>query len=229
MSSVPEIVSAFWVVVGIGLALAWGAMASRWIRRSVPPRRHAQAVERFASAHGWDYRAADQLDTGFGDPFVLGEEPSCTNVVRGVLDGCSFTAFEYDIEAQVFMIDLPEGLPFLEVRPRTLAEQAGLGRRSVGVESIDFSEHWQVLAHSREYALAVLHPLLMSDLVTGPDVSWRILKQRLVAWRPGQLDSARIIPTIQLLRRIKNSIPEYVWEDYAQCAETPNPGDVLPN
>ena len=185
MSSVPEIASAFWVVVGVGLALAWAAMVGRWIRRSVPRRRHAHAVAHCASAHGWGYRAADWLDTGFGDPFVPGEDPWCTNVVRGVLAGRSFTAFEYDVNVQVFMVDLPEGLPFLEVRPRTLAEEVGLGLQSVAVESIDFNERWQVLALSQQYALAVLHPLLMSELMAGPDVSWRILGQRLVAWRSG--------------------------------------------
>jgi hypothetical protein len=228
MRSVPEIATAFWVVVCAGIAMAWAALIATRIRRAIPRRRHARAIARYASAHGWDHQAADRVETGFGDPFEPGEEPWCTNVIRGALDGRRFTVFEYDVREQVFMIDLPESLPFLEVRPRTLVEDVGLGHPSVEVESIDFNDRWQVLADSSKYALAILHPVLMSELLAGPEAAWRIYEQRMVAWRPGILDPAQIVPALELLRRIETSIPAYVWEDYAERDVTPNPNDVLP-
>jgi hypothetical protein len=228
MRSVQGLAAAFWVVVGLGLAAAWAALLARRIRRSRPRRRHARAVARYASAQGWDYQPADWLDTGFGDPFDAGEDPWCTNVVRGELAGRRFVAFEYDVRVQVVMLDLPEALPFLEVRTRSLADDVGLARPGVELESLEFNHRWQVRADTEQYALAVLQPVLMSDLINGPDLSWRIYERRLVAWTVGDLDTELVVPAVQMLIEIETSIPAYVWTDYAERSVTPNPNDVLP-
>ena len=132
---------------------------------------------------------------GPGAPFTLGETTPCTNIVVGTVDHQPFTAFEYAHEVQAFFIDLAGGLPFLEVRPRSIADDP-------------------------RYATAVLSPQLITKLLAGPALSWRILGHRLVGWRNGTLDVDLIEPAVITLETIKEAIPLFVWNDYATPSDT---------
>jgi hypothetical protein len=129
------------------------------------------------------------------------------------------------VREQVFLLDLPEQLPFLEVRPHTFAEDIGLGaprwRRRASTSTMSGRCR-------RKYALAVLQPVLVADLLDGPDLAWRIYEEHHVAWSPGLLDPKMFEPAVTLLQHIETSIPAYVSADYTERAVTPNPNDVLP-
>lgn len=209
-----------WAVVGVVLLVAWVEFARRQLR-ALPRRRHARAVARVAAAHGWRFVRRQWLDVGFGVPFDLGETGSCTNVVSGVWNGQPFTAFEYAHQSQVFMVDMPRELPFLEIRSRRLFDAVDPdGPPTIEVESEEFNQRFEVVAHTPRYAAAALQPRLMEVLLAGPDLSWRILRDRAVGWAAGSLDPALIATAVDTLRAIRDAIPAFVWDDYATT-----PGD----
>jgi hypothetical protein len=197
------------------LVAAWVWFARRQLR-ALPRRRHARAIARFAAAHGWRYAQRQWLDVGQGLPFDLGETGPCANVVTGVCNGQEFTAFEYAHESQVFMVDMPRELPFLEIRSRSLFDTVDPhGPPTIQVESEEFNQRFEVVAHSARYAAAALQPRLMEILLAAPDLSWRILHRHAVGWAAGSLDPALITPAVDTLRAIQAAIPTFVWDDYA--------------
>jgi Protein of unknown function (DUF3137) len=196
------------------LLVAWFGLARRLLR-AIPRRRHSQQIALFAARNGWRYTRRTWLDVGLGAPFVLGETTPCTNIVTGAVDGQPFTAFEYAHEVQAFMIDLPGDLPFLEVRSRTMVDAASPDRTPIELESEDFNHRFRVVADDRRYATAVLHPQLMTRLLSGPDLSWRILGSKLVSWQDGILDPALVRPAVEMVNAIEQAIPSFVWDDYA--------------
>jgi len=212
-----------WVVVGVGLLLAWLGLARRLLR-AIPGRGRWRSIARFAAENGWSYTRRDWLDVGLGAPFVLGESTACTNIVTGAVDGQPFTAFEYAHEIQAFVIDLAGDLPFLEVRPRTILDEATPQRTPVDLESEEFNRRFRVIADDPRYATAVLHPQLMAALLPAPELSWRILGSKLVGWRDGTLDVALIHPAVATLRAIQEAIPTFVWNDHATPSEPDRPG-----
>jgi hypothetical protein len=209
------VVLALWAAVGVVLLLAWVGFARRHVR-ALPHRRRARAVARFAAEHGWRYVKQQWLDVGVGVPFVPGESGPCTNVVAGVWNGQSFTAFEYAHESQVFMVDMPRELPFLEIRSRAVFDAVDPGKRPmIELESDEFNQRFAVVADSSRYAAAALQPRLMEILLSAPEMSWRILGRRLVGWADGSLDPALIASAVDTLRAIQDAIPRFVWDDYA--------------
>jgi len=219
----PASVSGFawslWAVVGAGLLLAWLSLARRLLR-AIPRSRRSRTIARFAAENGWHYTRRDWLDVGPGAPFTLGETTPCTNIVVGTVDHQPFTAFEYAHEVQAFFIDLAGGLPFLEVRPRSIVDEATPQRTPVELESEEFNRQFRVIADDPRYATAVLSPQLITKLLAGPALSWRILGHRLVGWRNGTLDVDLIEPAVITLETIKEAIPLFVWNDYATPSDT---------
>ena len=208
-----------WAVVGVGLLLAWLGLARRLLR-AIPRSRRSRSIARFAAENGWHYTRRDWLDVGPGAPFAPGETTPCTNIVIGAVGGQPFTAFEYAHEVQAFVIDLAGDLPFLEVRPRTMVDEATPQRTPVELESEEFNRRYRVIADDPRYATAVLHPQLMARLLPGPELSWRILGRKLAGWQGGTLDVALIEPAVATLHTIKEAIPSFVWDDYATPSDT---------
>jgi hypothetical protein len=208
-----------WAVVGVGLLLAWLGLARRLLR-AIPRSRRSRSVARFAAEHGWRYTRRDWLDVGPGAPFAPGETTPCTNIVVGEVGSQPFTAFEYAHEVQAFVIDLAGDLPFLEVRPRTMVDEATPQRTPVDLESEEFNRRFRVIADDARYATAVLSPQLMTRLLPGPELSWRILGRKLVGWQRGTLDVALIEPAVATLHTIKEAIPSFVWDDFATPSDT---------
>ena len=212
----PWYVWAFWAVVVACVLSGWVFFGGNLVR-ALFGRRNSSRVARLAAEHGWCHSRSEWLTLRPGAPFTGSIGPA-TDVLHGTLRGTAFTAFEYDHESQVFMLELPSALPYLEVRPRGLEGQRPLLAPSVTLESEAFNLRYWVHAEDAKFASDVLHPRLMQRLLSAPPLCWRILGQDLVGWWPGELDPGRVSPAVWTLIAIKDSVPGFVWQAYVTPA-----------
>lgn len=196
------ILASIWVKFAAGLARA---------ARSVL---YPRAVAEFARANGWSYQARGWHPFDPGPPYWNRSSAGCTHLVSGTYRGHDFVAFVFAHEAQVVTLKLPMSLPLVEIRPQGLAGQAQLAVPSVTLESEAFDRRFQIHADDAKFASDILHPRLMEDLLLAPPLCWRIWRDDLVGWWPGEPAPARILTYLAVLNTIKDAIPAFVWHDY---------------
>ena len=168
------ILASIWVKFAAGLARAARSLL------------HPRAVAEFARANGWSYQARGWHSFDPGPPYWNRSSARCTHLVSGTSRGDDFVAFVYAHEAQVATLKLPMSLPLVEVRPQGQASWALETAPGVTLESEPFDRRFSVHADDPKSASDILHPRLMEDLLSAPPLCWRIWRDDLVGWWPGE-------------------------------------------
>jgi hypothetical protein len=202
------------------------------VRGLIVSRRRGASLATAAQARGWSYQERDQSQMRGGQPFDLQGMGLCQHVVKGTVGSSRFVAFEYvapntdNSNASgthgVIVLDLPNSLPALQVRPggsvRRLARHGDPGLQVVTLESDDFNSRFTVQAADPKFASDVLTPRLMQNLMDDPVGNWRIWDNTIIGWSNSALTALQILSTLPALQRVVDSIPAFVWDQYALAA-----------
>jgi len=209
------------------------AVAGVLIYRRWQARQHrAELVADVAAAKGWKYNAYEPglVDKWTGDPFGRGEDQQARNVLRGTWDGRKFIAFDYSYQPftvrsgkqpwqfGVVVMQLPAGLPYLEVEHENLLGDAFAP--DLRFESELFNRTFRVAAQDEKYARAVIHPRMMELLLDRGEIGWRISGEHLLGWYTGTHTPEDLDRRLHFLARIADLIPPFVWRDYPADGES---------
>jgi hypothetical protein len=198
-------------LVFIGAWVTFAAGLARSMRALLRPR----SVAAFANSRGWSYQRRGSSPLQPGPPYWSGVTADlCTQVVTGRFHDEEFVAFEYAHQAQVVTLALPVPLPFLEVQSRATPMRIAPTDPSVTLESEDFGRSFSVHADDPKLASDILTPRLMEQLMLAPPLCWRIFRDELVGWWPGEPLPERIPLYLDILHTVKDSIPRFVWRDH---------------
>jgi hypothetical protein len=212
------------------LAVALAAWYALWLRE----KRRRLALLAFCASKGWQFRLDDPSLAGRWQraPFGIGESRRSRDVMTGTDRGRPFVAFDYSYVTEssdgnghrsrtthrfaVVAVALPGWLPDVQVVPENLlhrmAHVVGLGS-DIELESEDFNRRFRVTAHDPKFASDVLAPRTMQALLQGPAVAWRIEGSDVLAWTPGETSSVDVLSRLDLLHRVVDGIPSFVWHD----------------
>jgi hypothetical protein len=202
-----------WGTVLLAFVVMWVSYGAGLVR-SVRAVLHPRAVAAFARANGWSYQDRGWRPLRPGPPYWSVGSAVSTHLVSGTSQGEVFVAYEYAHQAQVVSLKLPMSLPFVEVRPHGLAGGTSVTLPNVTLESEAFGRRFWVHADDPKFASVILHPRLMHGLLQASPLCWRIWKDDLVGWWPGEPAPAQILNSLAVLHTIKDSIPAFVWHDY---------------
>lgn len=220
------------LLVVVGAVVVGGAYYLGWYL----DKKRREAIAAFAAARGWTYtdeddRFAFELE---GDPFGKGDNRSARNVIAGDFRSRPACAFDYKYNTystdgkgrrhkhthrfHVMELRLPAGLPTLQVTREHLFHKIGqaFGFTDIELESEDFNRQFRVVGEDRKLAYDILHPRTMEVLLAGGDWVWRIERDRIVTWESGRLDLGTVDAALDLLTRIVEQVPSFVWEDRGQ-------------
>jgi hypothetical protein len=221
-------------LLALAVALVCGYL---WWRAE---QRRRQALQAFSAAKGWQFRSEDTALVGRWQrtPFGVGDTRRARNVMTGADRGRPFVAFDYSYVTgsgkdrsthrfAVVALGLPGWLPGVQVTPETLlgraSEAIGIGG-DIALESEDFNRRFRVTAHDPKFASDVLTPRTMQALLQGPSVAWRIEGPDLLAWDSGECTPLEVLSRLDVLHRVVDGIPSFVWHDNGV-----QPGPVQPS
>ena len=212
-------------VVAVGL-LGWRAYKAERARR--------QAFAALAAQRGWTYAERDDRwsERFSGPPFETGTNRRAGNVLTGRYGDRPFVAFDYSYVTSstdangnrqtrthryaVCAISLPTFLPGLTVTPENLLTRiaGALGFDDISFESEEFNRRFRVRAEDRKCASDVLNPRTLETLLAGEPLSWRVAGSDVVAWDGGFASPDRVMERLDLLTRVLDGVPSFVWRDY---------------
>ena len=217
------------MVAAVGVAaVAIGYVAYR------ADRARRQAFAALAKQRGWTYAEEDDryADRFSGTPFGTGSHRRARNVVTGRLGDRPIVAFDYSYVTSstdahgnrqsrthryaVCALSLPTFLPSLTVSPENvLTRIAGaLGFDDVEFESEEFNRRFRVRAEDRKCASDILHPRTLELLLAGEPLSWRVAGSDLIAWDGGLASPEQVVSRLELLSKVLDGVPSFVWRDY---------------
>lgn len=214
--------------------LALGAGIAYYLWQQEQKRRAALAS--FAAAKGWTFSAADPygLDERWGGPpFGRGDSRAATNVITGAAPGgYPLLAFDYKYvehstdskgnrtsttyRVVVCVLRVPCALPALHVGKESMLTRIGsaIGIADIEFESEDFNRAFRVKCDDQKFASDVLNPRAMEMLLAhGRGIEWRFEGADMLSWRTGKLDIADLLQRVDLMCRVIQSIPTFVWKD----------------
>jgi hypothetical protein len=194
------------------------------------------ALASFAAAKGWTFSAADPwgLDERWGSPpFGRGESRRASNVISGTAPGGHpLLAFDYKYTEHttdskgnqhsttyrfaVCVLRLPCDLPDLHVGNENMLTRIGsaVGFGDIEFESEDFNRAFRVKCDDAKFASDVLHPRAMEMLLAhGRGEEWRFEGADMLSWHSGRIDVPDVLQRIDLMCRVVQSIPTFVWKD----------------
>ena len=191
-----------------------------------------EALREFAATRGWSYRSsgAALAENWTGEPFSSGDNRRAKYVLRGMHGDRKIVAFDYLYDQRfgrsketfryaVVAVELPGELPFLQV-----THEGPLDSNDLQFEHDGFNQTFRVRAAEPRYGHAVIHPRMMELLLTSGEIAWRIEGSTIVGWSRGAHQPAEIISRLQLLDRIADLIPPFIWRDYAGIDPRPAAG-----
>lgn len=213
------------LLVGLG---AW------WWWQQEQKRRAALAS--FAAAKGWTFAIADPygLDQRWqGLPFGRGDDRDASDVFTGTApNGNPLLAFDYKYVEHstdskgnrtsttyrfaVCVVRLPCQLPALHVGKENMLTRIGsaVGIADIEFESEDFNRAFRVKCDDPKFASDVLHPRAMEMLLEhGRGQEWRFEGADMLSWRRGRLDIPDLLQRVDLMCRVIQCIPSFVWKD----------------
>jgi hypothetical protein len=213
------------LALGLFLVIPIALVVLIVVLRSQAIKRRAQAMQALAASHGWWWVEKDSAwaHRWTGEPFEVGSGRTAANVLTGRHEGYDFAMFDYHytisngktsqtVTCGVWALKLPAMLPWLVV-----GQQGAFGQKNdVQFESEHFNRAYHVTGHDDRYAMAVIHPRMMELLMSAPGTYWRIDRDSIVYWEPGQIDPLRYVQRLNLLVTIAGLIPSYVWKDYGR-------------
>jgi hypothetical protein len=205
--------------------------------------RRASEREKLAASRGWRFAASDEtvLTRWRGDPFDRrGDKRQAFGVVRGVVSGVAFTAFDYRRRTTavrnapdeyetvtVWAMRLPGPLPGVRMlRQRPVGGLRGkvLEKLDARVVSLptgdeDFDRHFTVTSRQPEFVKELFTPELIGWLREHKIQNWRIEGQDLLHYRDGQLRRTKpteLEVTAERLAELITRFPASVWQRYGR-------------
>lgn len=199
--------------------------------------RRVAAFTGWATARGWTYHERGQKlhQRWSGQPFESGSSRRSSHVLRGRHEGREVTCFDYQYETSsgtgenrtttthrfaVVACATGAALPELSVAPENMIGRF-IGRitnRDIELESEDFNRAFTVISKDRKFASDVLHPQMMTMLLTRPDQGWRLERGDLLLIRDGVLELDRLDDDLAFADAILDRVPEFVWRDHGLAA-----------
>ncbi|MEO6714111.1 MAG: hypothetical protein ABIM89_11865 [Mycobacteriales bacterium] len=221
-------------VVLFVLALLAAGVGAWWWWQQEQKRR--AAIASFAAAKGWSYSRADPYGLPArwrSPPFGQGDDREAENVITGVASGgYPLHAFDYEYTEHrtdskghrhsttyrfaVLALRLPCGMPGLHVGNENILTRIGsaVGFSDIEFESEDFNRAFRVKCDDAKFASDVLHPRAMEMLLQhGRGAEWRFEGADMLSWRSGRLDIPDVLQRVDLMCRVLQSIPTFVWKD----------------
>lgn len=212
------------LVLGFVLVLPIALVVLVVVLRTQAVKKRARAMQALAASQGWWWVAEDSsyADRWTGEPFEVGSGRTATNVLTGRHGRYDFATFDYHytvsngkssqtLTCAVWALKLPAMLPWL-----TVEKQGVFGQNDVRTESEAFNRAYKVHGYDDRYAMAVLHSRMMELLMSAPETYWRIDRDSIVYWEPGQIEPYRYVQRLNLLVAIADLIPSFVWKDYGR-------------
>jgi hypothetical protein len=135
----------------------------------------------------------------------------------------------YDVD----LVELPAVLPGLALFPMGQYDRtaAALGGADIETESEAFNAEWRVVARDERYALALLHPLMIEELLKPAyrDLPITIDGGAILTWHPGRARFTELGARLALLRNLAALIPRHVWDDFGTSRPEPwgQPGTLF--
>ena len=176
----------------------------------------------------WTWRWLRRYDDRFHlFPFGRLKKLSLTEAAYGDFNGAACASFSlwprwqllrrfYDVD----LVELPAVLPGLALFPEHRYDRAAaaLGGADVVTESEAFNREWRVVADDERYALAILHPLMIEELLKPAyrDLALTIDGGAILTWHPGRTRFKELGARLALLRNLATRIPRHVWEDFGE-------------
>jgi hypothetical protein len=193
-------------------------------------KKRREEMAAYALTRGWRYEAYQPLlvDRFQGPPFGTGDSRKATNAVYGQHDGRDFVSFDYSYTTtsgtgkdrhttthsfSVLASSLGVSLPSLRVDPENFLERfvGRLTNSDIDLELEDFNRAFTVSCPDRKFASDVLHPRMMELLLQYKDVGWRFERDSMLMVAAGQRTIPQIDATLDLMDRIIDQIPDFVW------------------
>lgn len=176
----------------------------------------------------WDYQVEDLLLTErfHGDPFGTGSHRKAKDVVRAEHDGRAMVAFQYEHATRdsdgdrrwhrhaVVALHLGVRTPDLSVRPTGLFDGIAdwFGSKDIAVGNPAFDQAYRVTSPSPEFALDVLHPGVVAEILQWRPVAWRFEGDSMLTVAPGGLAIEHVDAMLQFMDTIVDRVPEFVWD-----------------
>jgi len=202
--------------------------------------RRNQAVQAWARNIGWTYLGTDPtLPSRWRTrPFGIGDSRRTAELMTGVYQGRSATAFRYSYTTgsgknkstsvfHVVVVPLPAYLPNLELTPGGIGSRLAktCGGEDIQFESEDFNQAWRVRAGVVKFAHDVVHPRvrerLMHDDARGLSLS--VEGTDLLCWTAGVPRWEALAGRLQVMCAVVDAIPRYVWLDHGYDPGAPPP------
>ena len=220
-------------LVSVGIYLSWRH----------EQKRRAQFTA-FAAAQGWSFTPHDPNGLAHrwnNHPFGRGDSQKASNVFTGkTRDGRDLLAFDYKYTETstdskgnrskttyrfaVCVIRIPCPMPGLHVGKENLFTRIGsfVGMTDIEFESDDFNRAFRVKSDDAKFASDVLHPRTMELLLQyGRDVEWRFENYDMLSWRSGRVEIPDVLQRVDLMCRVVQAIPTFVWKDRGYDPGTP--------
>ena len=193
--------------------------------------RQRKALMGYAETQGWTYRDHDQALSGryTGAPFVDGPDARAEAVISGRFAEFPFAAYAYTFRGAppgedqapestrtvpVVALLIDSGLPDLDVVPRAGSGAGAPSGRAVTPVSPDFAAAFVVGASDDRFAVEVLRPRLMHDLMAHPDHAWAFRGGDLLSIGSWNGKPERIPRYLDHLAMILHAVPDAEWEAY---------------
>jgi len=222
-------------VVGLLVSVVVAVLAA--VTRDRTSQRRRAALAAWAQRNELTYEpAVPALALNWpGPPFNGDTAGRAVDVLSGLtLHGRPFCAFTYrsdksfgrgwdnDVATQtVIALRLPAMMPELAVTAEGFVAKAAkaLGGQDVEVGDHEFDKAYRVQASDESFARDVLCPPVTRLLVRkGWEMTpWRISGADLLCWQEGKLDRDRLLPQLELMTEVFETIPEHVWTSYGRA------------
>jgi hypothetical protein len=218
----------FIAIIAVAAFVAWFLWRQERQRRA--------ALASFAAAKGWSFSVDDPYDLPErwqSPPFGCGDSREASDVFSGTApNGFPMLAFDYKYVEHstdskgnrtsttyrfaVCAVRLPCYLPALHVGKENLLTRIGsaIGIADIEFESEEFNRAFRVSCSDPKFASDVLHPRAMEMLLQhGRGAEWRFDGADMLSWRRGRLDIPDLLQRVDLMCRVVQSIPTFVWKD----------------
>ncbi|MUM19151.1 DUF3137 domain-containing protein [Mycobacterium sp. CBMA271] len=217
----------------VGVVIFALVFALIWYVTSVMRKKRIAKLTSWAKVHGWTYTPDDQslLELSHEEPFGQGHSRTAQDALNGTIDGHEFVSFQYSYkvtrssgkdshtETYYFMVTCvvtPPSPYMLQIkREGALAGLArAVGFTDLEFESDEFNKRFNVKANPERFAYDVLNPRTMERMLADERYSQplRFENGRLLTWRTGKLDEARISSDVKYLIDTLEPVPAYAWE-----------------
>jgi hypothetical protein len=201
-----------------------------------------KSLSTWAASSGLDFSAAK--DHGLDDRYPgfsclrRGHSRYAHNIMRGELVGLKVTAFDYHyvtghgkhrrthrMSALIAQSDVP--LQHLFIRRENAFDKVTefFGADDIDFESAEFSKKFYVKAKDKRWAYAVIHQGMMEYLLQAPSFGIEFDLTEIIVWRSRRLRPEDFAAAAQLIRGIRERLPDYLVQEMRGERITASTGD----